>query len=45
MANTKSDEDFMPDSLSGASGAIKIDRTSEAAAEEKKEKKKKKCKC
>jgi len=39
------EDDFMPTSLSGASGAIKIDRATEAAAEEDKKKKKKKCKC
>lgn len=39
------DDDFMPSSLSGAQGAIKIDRQTEVAAEEEKKKKKKKCKC
>ena len=38
------EDDFMPTSLTGAAGAIKIDRSTEAEAEEKK-KKKKKCKC
>ena len=46
MENAKKDDDFMPTSLSGAAGAIKIDRTTEAEAEEKQAaKKKKKCKC
>jgi hypothetical protein len=46
MENAKSnDDDFMPSSLSAASGAIKLDATTEAAAEENREKKKKKCKC
>ena len=39
------DDDFMPSSLTGASGAIKIDRTTDAAATEDNKKKKKKCKC
>ena len=42
--SNNNDDDFMPTSLTGASGAIKIDRSTEAAAEENK-KKKKKCKC
>jgi len=42
----KQDDDFMPTSLSGAAGAIKIDAKAEAdAEEEQKKKKKKKCKC
>lgn len=45
MANTKADEDFMPHSLSGATGAIKIDRATEKEAEQEKTKKKRKCKC
>ena len=46
MENAKSnDDDFMPSSLSGASGAIKLDRETEAKAEEEQKKKKKKCKC
>jgi len=45
LANTKEDEDFMPHSLSGATGAIKLDRETEKAAEQEKSKKKKKCKC
>ena len=46
MENAKSnDDDFMPTSLSGASGAIKLDPTTEKAAEEQKKKKKKSCKC
>lgn len=44
LTNSGNDDDFMPSSLTGASGAIKIDRSTEAAAEEEK-KKKKKCKC
>lgn len=39
-------DDDMPMSLTGAAGAITIDRKTEAAAAEtQKEKKKKKCKC
>ncbi len=38
-------DDFMPSSLSGAIGAIKIDRQSELAADADNKKKKKKCKC
>ena len=46
MENAKSnDDDFMPTSLSGATGAIKIDRQTEVQAEEEKKKKKKRCKC
>ena len=45
MFMAKSDEDFMPHSLSGAQGAIKIDVNSEKTAEQEKKKKKKKCKC
>ena len=46
MENAKSnDDDFMPTSLSGATGAIQIDRQTEVQAEEDKKKKKKKCKC
>ena len=41
----KIDEGFMPHSLSGAQGAIKIDANSEKIAEQEKKKKKKKCKC
>lgn len=42
---SSTEDDFMPTSLSGATGAIKIDRSTEAAADEEKKKKKKKCKC
>lgn len=42
---TNNDDDFMPTSLTGASGAIKIDRSTEAEAQEEQKKKKKKCKC
>eukprot|EP00806_Schmidingerella_arcuata_P002455 Macronucleus_3218.p1 GENE.Macronucleus_3218~~Macronucleus_3218.p1 ORF type:complete len:220 (+),score=79.17 Macronucleus_3218:1-660(+) len=45
LANTEDEEDFMPTSLSGAAGAIKIDRQTEKDAEQEKTKKKKKCKC
>jgi len=38
-------DDFMPSSLSGAVGAIKIDRQTEIAADADNKKKKKKCKC
>lgn len=38
-------DDFMPTSLSGAAGAMKIDRQTEKEAEAEKTKKKKKCKC
>ena len=39
------DNDGMPTSLASATGAIKIDRQTEAEATENKQKKKKKCKC
>lgn len=39
------DDAVMPASLSGAAGAIKIDRETEKEAEKEKTKKKKKCKC
>lgn len=45
MSQSKSEDDFMPASLSGAAGAIKIDRATEAEAADEKKKKKKKCKC
>jgi len=46
MENAKKEDDFMPASLSGADGAIKLDRTTDAEATERQtEKKKKKCKC
>ena len=35
---TNNDDDFMPTSLTGASGAIKIDRTTEAEAQEEQKK-------
>ena len=38
-------DDFMPTSLSGAAGAMKIDRQTEKEAEADQKKKKKKCKC
>ena len=45
QAASKQDYDFMPSSLSGAAGAIKIDPKVDAEKEEEKQKKKKKCKC
>jgi hypothetical protein len=45
LMSPSNDDDFMHSSLSGAVGAIKIDRQTEIAAEADNKKKKKKCKC